>query len=268
MYAAIIAKRVAAWATRTDTVSPSLKGFLPFEGCLEHGFTLRSILHNARRRKRPVCATWLDLKDAYSSVPHATLLRVLELAGLDGWTLDAIKDIYSGSTTRVKTKQAITAPITCNRGIKQGCPLSPILFNLVMEAIIRAVEKVPDSGYTLANTCIRSLAYAEDLCLLATSRTVTQKMLDQALQASQWAGLTFNAWKCACLTILRGTRPRQRAVPFEPTLGGEKVPALAWDQSYKYLGCKMGADPKVELSKIGEEFAGPSCNPISPTGRR
>ena len=53
VYAAIIAKRVAAWATRTDTVSPSLKGFLPFEGCLEHGFTLRSILHNARRRKRP-----------------------------------------------------------------------------------------------------------------------------------------------------------------------------------------------------------------------
>ena len=254
LYAAVIAKRVESWAMDSGSMSPSQKGFLPFEDCLEHGFTLRTILQDARRRKRVVSATWLDLKDAYSSVPHSTLMRVLHLAGLRGATIDIIRDIYTDSTTRIKTKSAITTPIVCRRGVKQGCPLSPIFFNLVMEAVIRAVEDVPDSGYTVANSCIKSLAYADDLCILATSRTTTQKMLDQAHLASRWAGLSFNARKCATLTIVRSQGSRQRAVHFEPTLGQEEVPALSWDQCYRYLGCQTGANPKVELFQIGKEF--------------
>ena len=195
-------------------------------------------------------ATWLDLKDAYSSVPHSTLMRVLNLAGIRGSTIDIIRDIYTDSITRIKTKAEISRPIVCRRGVKQGCPLSPILFNLVMEAVIRAVEDVPESGYNMANSCIKSLAYADDLCILATSRSTTQEMLDQAHLASRRAGLTFNARKGASLTIQRSQGSRQRVVHFEPTLGHEVVPALSWAQSYKYLGCRVGADPKVELSQV------------------
>ena len=66
------------------------------------------------------------------------------------------------STTCVKTRAGSTTPIVCGRGVKQGCPLSPILFNFVMEAVIRAVEEVPDAGYKIANSSITSLAYADD----------------------------------------------------------------------------------------------------------
>ena len=179
------------------TISPSQKGFLLFEGCLEHGFTLRTVLQDARRRKRAVSATWLDLKDAYSSVPYSTLMGVLNLAGLRWATIDIIRDIYTDSTTRIKMKSEITRPLVCRRGVKQGFPLSPILFNLVMEAVIRVVEDIPDSGYNLANSYIKSLAFVDDICILANSCScsTTQKMLDRAHLASCWAGLTFNARK-------------------------------------------------------------------------
>ena len=124
-------------------------------------------------------------------------MRVLNLAGLRRSTIDIIRDIDTDSITRIKTNTEITRPIVCRRGVKQGCPLSPILFNLVMEAVIRAVEDVPDSGYNMAISCIKSLAYADDLCILATSHSTTQKMLDRAHLASRWVGLTFNARKCA-----------------------------------------------------------------------
>ena len=254
IYATAIAKRVTSWAIDSNTMSPSQKGFLPYEGCLEHGFTLRTILQDARRRKQALSATWLDLKDAYTSVPHATLMRVLKLAGLRGSTLEIIRDIYTDSTTHVRTKSGLTPSIVCRRGVKQGCPLSPILFNLVMEAVIRSVESVPDIGYKVAGVTVKSLTYADDLCVLASSQSTTQKMLDMAHQASQWAGLTFNIRKCPTLTILREQGLRQRAVPFQPKLGQELVPALSWNESYKYLGCRTGADPKVELTQLGEDF--------------
>ena len=254
VYAGAIAKRLTSWAVETGRLSPSQKGFLPYEGCLEHNFVLRSVLQDARRRKRDLTVSWLDLKDAYSSVPHSTLLRVLRMAGLGGACIDIIKDIYAGSTTCVKTKSETTTPIVCGRGVKQGCPLSPILFNFVMEAVIRAVEEVPDAGYKIANSSITTLAYADDLCVLSSSRSLMQRMLDRAHQAGSWAGLTFNTRKCASLTILRGQGTRQRAVPFKPKLGAEEIAALSWDETYKYLGCRVGADPKVEIREVGEEF--------------
>ena len=254
VYSGAIAKRLTCWAVETGKLSSSQTGFLPYEGCLEHNFVLRSVLQDARRRKKDLTVSWLDLKDAYSSVPHSILLRVLRMAGLGGSCIDIIKDIYTGSTTCVKTRSGSTTPIVCGRGVKQGCRLSPILFNFVMEAVIRAVEEVPDAGYKIANSSITSLAYADDLCVLSSSRSQMQLMLDHAHKASSWAGLTFNTRKCASLTILRGQGERQRAVPFKPKLGADEIPALSWSESYKYLGCRYGADPKVEIRKVGEEF--------------
>ena len=46
-----------------------------------------------------------------------------------------------------------------SRRIKQGCPLSPILFNLVMEVLIRAAESTEDAGYSIANSVVKTLAY-------------------------------------------------------------------------------------------------------------
>ena len=133
IYAAIVARRISSWAVDTGVMSPSQKGFLPMEGCLEHNHLMTSVLQDSRRRKRPAYLTWLDLKDAYGSVPHQTLFRTMELAGLEGTTMEVVKDFYHQTTTEVRTKRRTTAPIGIQRGVKQGCPLSPILFNLVME---------------------------------------------------------------------------------------------------------------------------------------
>ena len=136
----------------------SQKGFLPMEGCLEHNH-MTSVLQDSRRRKRPIILTWLDLKDAYGSVPHPTLLTIMGLAGLGGLTLQIVRDFYHQTTTAIRTGKDKTGPITIQRGVKQGCPLSPILFNLVMEVLIRAAESTEDAGYSIANSVVKTLAY-------------------------------------------------------------------------------------------------------------
>ena len=254
VYASTIARRMSSWAIANEIVSPSQKGFLPVEGCLEHGFVLKSILQDSRRRKKEACIAWLDLKDAFGSVPHLVLLETLRLAGLQGSILAAIQDIYSNSSTSIRTFSATSTPIPCQRGVKQGCPLSPILFDLVIEVVIRAMERVPRAGYQVAHSTIKTLTYADDLCVFASSPTIIQQMLTEAQEAATWAGLTFNPRKCAALTIVRGSGKRQRVDKPQPMIAGEPIPALPWEGHYKYLGCKRGADPKSDLTQATKDY--------------
>ena len=168
-----------------------------------------------------------------------------------------VKDIYHQSSTSIRTGRTRTDPITIKRGVKQGCPLSPILFNLVMEVLIRAAESVTGAGYkvaTSATSAVKSLAYADDLCIFASTTEVMQRMLDRVHQASEWAGLTFSPRKCATLSITRSQRSRQRVAQQEYHLGPTAIPVMTWEDRYKYLGVKTGADHAPDLEKLGTEY--------------
>ena len=159
-------------------------------------------------------------------MPHPVLLKVINLAGLKGATYSIIRDIYLGSTTSIQTKSDRSSQIPCLRGVKQGCPLSPILFDLIMEVVIRAMEQTPESGYQVANSTTKTHTYVDDLCAIAPSPDIMQKILSNAQTAAKWAGLRFNPKKCAVLNILRGSRIRQRVTPSQLTLEGDKIPVL------------------------------------------
>ena len=76
IYAAILAKRLATWAIFYKRISPSQKGFLPYEGCAKHSFLLRSVFEDSKRRNRNVRVyrnmrvVWLDLRNASTSCNH------------------------------------------------------------------------------------------------------------------------------------------------------------------------------------------------------
>ena len=81
LYSATIARRIADWAIESGAILPTQKGFLPYDGCAEHSFVLRSILDDSRRSKRNVLIAWLDLRDAFGSVSHDLLLLMMSRLG-------------------------------------------------------------------------------------------------------------------------------------------------------------------------------------------
>ena len=120
--AALIAARISTWAIQEGIMSPSQKGFLPMEGCLEHNHLMAAVLQDSRRRKRPIVLTWLDLKDAYGSVPHQILLPIVDLAGLLGLTMDIVKDFYCQATTSVRTRKEKTRLSLSRGGLNRVVP--------------------------------------------------------------------------------------------------------------------------------------------------
>ena len=181
LYAAIIAKRIASWATATSSFSPAQKGFLAYDGCGVHNFLLRSILGDSRREKNLLLA-WLDIKDAFPSVSHHLMLFFMERVGLSGSVLRVVQDIYSHATVAIRTgRESRTPPIPQRRGVKQGCLLSPILFNVVIEGLLRHLS-ASQGGYSIARYIINTLAYADDVCVIASSKTKMQSLLDRCAE--------------------------------------------------------------------------------------
>jgi hypothetical protein len=71
---AVLAKRMTSFSIQHDLLSNEQKSARPSEGCYEHAFLLESIVNDARRQPCPLCLAWLDVRNAFGSIPHSALL--------------------------------------------------------------------------------------------------------------------------------------------------------------------------------------------------
>ena len=96
---------------------------------MEHSFSVQSLLEDSKRRRKNVRFLWLDLRNAFGSVPHNLIWRMLETSGVPPKFLRLCKEIYSGTFQHIRcSRDEFTSDIPLRVGIKQGCPLSPLLF--------------------------------------------------------------------------------------------------------------------------------------------
>ncbi|XP_046666839.1 uncharacterized protein LOC124358579 [Homalodisca vitripennis] len=177
-----------------------------------------------------------NLLNAFGSVPHSSLFSALRSAGLTADQLRLIQDLYQGSVTSVRHNGGMTAEIPFGAGVRQGCPLSPLLFNLVMETLIRPLVAMEDiHGADLHGTRVSVLAYADDLALVAKSEASLRALLEAVVPAASWVGLKFKPAKCATLHVARRT-----VRPTEFTIDGAPLRVLGEGEPYQHLGVPTG----------------------------
>ena len=110
------------------------------------------------------------------------------------------RDIYTDSSFRVKTSQGFTNNISQNKGVKQGCPLSPLLLNLAIQGMPLGLDECK-AGYNFADgNSLKYLANADDLCIMAHTKKDIQDMIHKLEEFTNWADLQFNNTKCAALS--------------------------------------------------------------------
>ena len=170
IFAAVLAHRLAIYCMDNGTISPFQKGFVPFEGCFEHSFLMHSLLEDSKRGSKDLRLVWFDLKNAFGSIPHGVLLHMMSRLSLPKAFNSLCQNIYDNSTSRIRSSSGFTKDIPQLMGVKQGCPLSPLLFNLAIQGMLHGIDRV-DGGYKLSpSLTIKYLAYADDLCIVAHSK--------------------------------------------------------------------------------------------------
>ena len=246
-------------AKRLDQLCPSSlrqKAFKEGDGLYENVLILKSVLHDAKTPGRPrdLNLVFLDVRKAFDSVSHESLLAACKRAGMPEQLREYIGWIYRNGYTRLNVGGEQSEPIVAGQGVKQGDPLSCALFNLVIDWALEGIRS--EFGYKLGNTSISHLAFADDLCLISSTSEGLQYNTNVVLQALARMGLHCNANKCSTLRLKTIPRTKQYLVSAEPflTVGGQLLPILNEGELYKYLGIYFGA--KGAVLQIQEKLSG------------
>ena len=160
---------------------------------------------------------------------------------------------YEGSSFTVLSDTGETEEIPQEQGVKQGCPLSPLVFNLALEGLLWGIEASSTKGYLFSEDLqAKSLAYADDLAIASSSSEDIKNMLSMIKEFASWAHLRFNLAKCTALsTSYRGGKRVVLQTKYQ--LNGQVIPVMKWEDRYRHLGVLGTWDPKNDhlLKTIG-----------------
>jgi hypothetical protein len=136
---AVVAMRISKGMESLGRFSESQAGFRSNEECVTQVACLVDILQRRKIEEKTTALCFVDLRKAYDTVPHWLLLRKLRYWGIRGHLYELIKGIYASSYVKVRAGGAagmISEMFQLLRGLRQGCPASPVLFNIFINDIL------------------------------------------------------------------------------------------------------------------------------------
>ena len=212
-------------------------GFMKGKGTSNAIFILRMLGERAVEMQRDLFLCFIDYEKAFDTVRHADLLTMLKNINIGGKDLRIIRNLYFKQTAAVRIENELTDWVEIKRGVRQGCVLSPILFSLYGEMIMRHIEDM--EGFRVGGCNINNVRYADDTVLIADSAEKLQRLIDRVDSAGEELGLKINRGKTECMVISKRNPPPL----FDLEIGNESIKKV---HQFKYLGSILGEDGRCE----------------------
>jgi len=139
----------------------------------------------------------LDAEKAFDKIQHPFMIKVLERIGIQGPYLNIVKAIYSKPVTNIKLNGEKLEAIPLKSGSRQGCPLSPYIFNIVLEVLDLAIRQQKEiQGIQIGKEEVKISLFADDMIVyLSDPKSPTRELLNLINTFSKVAGNKINSNK-------------------------------------------------------------------------
>ncbi len=188
-------------------IKPEQLGFLQGNRTSDSLMILHSLIaKTCKKQGRKLYVGFIDFEKAFDSVSRKPMLEKLHKLGIRGNIYNVIKDMYKNNKACVKIGDKNTYLFQINRGVKQGCILSPNLFNAFLSDLPQIFRKVSSDPAKLGDTTIGSLFWADDIVILSESKEGLQQSLDKLDNYCNMNKLKVNINKTKCMVLNKGGR--------------------------------------------------------------
>ena len=153
-------------------------------------------LEKQESSRKNIYFCFIDYAKALECVDHNKLWTILQEMGIPDHLTCLLRNLYAGKETTVRTGHGTTDWFQIGKGVRQACILSPCLFNLYAEYIMRNVGlEEAQAGIKIPGRNIDNLRYADDTTLMAESEEKLKNLLMKVKEESEKVGLKLNIQK-------------------------------------------------------------------------
>ena len=202
-------------------------------GCWEHMSLVCDELKSSKVNKSNLVAVWLDIANAYGSVPHQLIFLALERYGVHPMWIKIIKAYYSGLWSCSFSPDSPSGWHQHFRGIFTGCTASIILFLAAINVVIEYV--CVDFNSQEDNSSPPMKAFMDDIFLKANSLEEGENLLQRTNTALTWARMFLKASKSKSLIIKNGKVQHDKFLSIKSPNGTETIPSIV-NNPVRFLG--------------------------------
>ena len=239
LYTIVLKNRLEEWCESKGILAEEQAGFRKARSTIDHIFTLHEMIMCRRPLKTYCC--FIDVQKAYDRVWRQGLWKKLYDYGVRGKLWRILKNIYAKVESCVLVNEERTEFFQILLGLRQGCILSPLLFDLFINDLVEEIRR-SGLGVQVGNDKIGILLFADDIVLTAESEEDLQILMDITYQYSRKWRFTFNLNKSA-VVIFQHRNARKAECKDEEKessthwrLGDARVAEV---DMYKYLGMEF-----------------------------
>jgi hypothetical protein len=243
------------------------RAFLPMDGCAENLTVLSTLIQTARTMLKELHLATLDISKAFDSVPYQAVYNAIIRLGAPNQLVSYLAGLYANNETILQFGGHET-DCKVNRGVRQGDPLSPLLFNLIIEQALLNLNV--EVGFSIGDVKCSGLAYADDVILVASTKMGLEDNIGRFGSHLASNGLAFNLAKCGVVSLVPSGRQKRIKMLTDPTIQyqGTYIPQVGVLDMWKYLGVSFeGVKACLGGKSIIDDIEKVSRAPLKPQQR-
>ena len=200
---------------------------------------LRTIIEKAssfgKPQDRDIALLFIDLSKAYDCVSHELLWAKLLKLGLSPTFVNVLKALYKDSTVRIMVNGHLSNEVHYERGIKQGCVLSPLLFIMFVSDLGKILESHP-GGILINGKVISGVMYVDDLILIGKNQQAIEEILLYVQYNLEGMDMAINCSKNNIMALKE--TPNDTGLTLKSSKG-KILGEMNRVKKYKYLGVRV-----------------------------